>query len=633
MLQLGALLVVLIAVSAPLFDLDRYQVPKELVLHAAAFGAALLALREARRLPISLVDLLLIGYGLLTIVSAFGAINPWLGFRAVGVTWAGLALFWTARGIARAGLARPLLATLAFAITVGAATGLLQAYGVELPFDTARRAPGGAFGNRNFMAHLTAIGVPLLVYLTLDSRARIAPYVGAAGLAISSAALLLSRSRAAWLAVTAGIVLLLVEGVWISGLGRDSRIRGRLLALAASAALGVAAAVLIPNVLEWRSDNPYLESLVGVANFREGSGRGRLVQYGNTLHMAGDHPLLGVGPGNWPVNYPRYTTPGDPAFDPGDPIPTNPWPSSDWVAIVAERGVTALLLLGAAGGCMGFIGWRRSREAGRGREGLAGLAMVATLTVVAVVGTFDAVLLLATPTFFVWPLLGALLPPPRQVGEIHAGLSRRTLFAATAAAGLALTARSTLQLASMMIAGSGRSTRAVEWAAALDPGSYRLHLHLARASRGRAACVRIRHHAGRASELYPFHAAPRQLLRRCGVRIRTLSQSRSPSAWAAARRISGSASFMAVTSVSVARTPSSSPSASMIARRTSTRSSARYAAARAGAAAPSPISPSACAACCRISGSPSASAAISCFGAAESSSSSPSARTAARRTA
>ena len=42
------------------------------------------------------------------------------------------------------------------------------------------------------------------------------------------------------------------------------------------------------------------------------------------LRMAADHPLLGVGPGNWPVEYPRYTFSGDPAFDPEDFIPTNP---------------------------------------------------------------------------------------------------------------------------------------------------------------------------------------------------------------------------------------------------------------------------------------------------------------------
>ena len=55
--------------------------------------------------------------------------------------------------------------------------------------------------------------------------------------------------------------------------------------------------MLLPNRLNWRSDSPYLDSLTGVTNFREGSGRGRLIQYGNTMRMALDHPLLGAAVG------------------------------------------------------------------------------------------------------------------------------------------------------------------------------------------------------------------------------------------------------------------------------------------------------------------------------------------------
>src|SRR5690606_10450495 len=65
----------------------------------------------------------------------------------------------------------------------------------------------------------------------------------------------------------------------------------------------------------------------------------------NSLNLAAENPALGVGPGNWFVHYPRVTTPGDPSFAAADPIPTNPWPSSDWVAMLVERGAPAALLL------------------------------------------------------------------------------------------------------------------------------------------------------------------------------------------------------------------------------------------------------------------------------------------------
>lgn len=516
LLQAAAPLIVLAAIPGSLFELDRYLVPKELVLHLAAFGAALLVLRDARRLALATVDLLLVGFGLLSALSAVLAPNPWLGLRATGVTWAGIALFWSARAIARAGLARPLLVMLAFSTVLGAATGLLQAYGVEIPFASPRRAPGGTFGNRNFMAHLTAIGLPLVAYLTLESRARVAPLLGALGIAVSAAALLLSRSRAAWLAVAAGLTIFLIEGIGVSGLWRDPLIRRRLAAAATAGIMGMGAALAIPNTLEWRSDTPYLETLVGVANYREGSGRGRLIQYENSLRMTRDAPLHGAGTGNWAVEYPRYTTPNDPAYDAGDPIPTNPWPSSDWVAMLAERGIPAALLLFAAGAAMAMVGWRRSRQKGRSPEGLSGLAMIATIVVASVVGTFDAVMLLAAPSFFVWTILGALHPPPREAVWIERPGAIRGIRALAAAAGLTFAVHAGAQVASIATAGSGDSTARLRWAAQLDPGGFRLRMLLAQRSGG---CAEARKHAADALELVPNHAEPRRILRRCGARV------------------------------------------------------------------------------------------------------------------
>ena len=57
--------------------------------------------------------------------------------------------------------------------------------------------------------------------------------------------------------------------------------------------------------------------------------------------MAAAHPLLGVGTGNWSVRYPRYAPASDPSMtDVG--LTANPWPSSDWVAVLSERGPAAL---------------------------------------------------------------------------------------------------------------------------------------------------------------------------------------------------------------------------------------------------------------------------------------------------
>jgi len=120
----------------------------------------------------------------------------------------------------------------------------------------------------------------------------------------------------------------------------------------------------------------------------------------------------------------------------------------------------ALLVIVAMGGVMVFVGWRRLRRHGRSADGLAGLTLVATVLAAAVVGTFDAVLLLAVPSLFIWGLIGALLPPQRELAAIALPEGRRRLLAlAVAAAALLFALRSTAQAVAMLVAGSGRSVR------------------------------------------------------------------------------------------------------------------------------------------------------------------------------
>ena len=192
---------------------------------------------------------------------------------------------------------------------------------------------------------------------------------------------------------------------------------------------GVVLALVLPNRLNWRSDSPYLESLTGVANYRGGSGRGRLIQYRNTLDMAAHHPMLGVGPGNWPVFYPAYMSPGDPSFDAGRHHSHQPMAEQRLDGSPGGARVPGALLLLSTLGVILFVGWRAFRKRGGSGEGLAGLALVCTVLAVVVVGSFDAVLLLAVPSLFAWGLFGVLLPPQRELAAIALPDGRRRLLA------------------------------------------------------------------------------------------------------------------------------------------------------------------------------------------------------------
>ncbi len=520
-IQIAAVAVVLVALPFPLFELDRYTIPKELVLEFAALAAGLICLASARRLSLLVVDVPIFGFLLLSALSAALAANGWLAFRAIGVSLAGATLFWCARTLARAGMSPPLLIALALAIVLGALTGLAQAYGVmDTSLASLNRAPGGTFGNRNFMAHLVALGLPLLLFLALEARDGARFTLGAAGVALVAAALVLSRSRAAWLGAAAGGVFLVVEGLWLGRLWSDDRLRRRVLQLAGVAVAGLTLAIFLPNRLNWRSESPYLDSLTGVTNYKGGSGRGRLIQYENTIAMAVHHPVFGVGPGNWPVFYPRFMSPGDPSFDSDDIIPTNPWPSSDWMAMASERGFPALILFGLTGLAIALGAWARVRHGTRKTPALSDLTIVATILAAAVVGAFDAVLLLPTPTLFAWTIVGALASSARPIREvILTSTARRWALVAAAIVGLPFVGQSAAQTVAMGLYDTGK-IRTMELASRVDPGSYRIHMLLGGIWLRAGKCDRVRPHARAAQELFPNHPAPVRMLRSCGVRRR-----------------------------------------------------------------------------------------------------------------
>jgi O-antigen ligase len=518
-MQAAAFLIVLAALPYSVFELDRFTLAKELVLHVAALASVLLCLVSARRLTVFMVDAPLVGFLALSTFSTLLAANGWLGFRALGVSLSGAVLFWCGRTLARAGRGQALLVALAAAVVLGALTALVQAYGlVTTSLASLSRAPGGTFGNRNFMAHLLTIGLPVLLLVSVEARSRAGFVLGSIGVMLTGAALILSRSRAAWVGAGVCGAFLAIEGLWVGRLWADARLRRRVLRLATAAAAGLVLALVLPNRLNWRSDSPYLDSLTGVANYREGSGRGRLIQYGNTLAMAVSHPLFGVGPGNWPVGYPRFMSPRDPSFHSRDIIPTNPWPSSDWMAMLAERGFLALILLVLVGGSLALGAWARVRRGPRDTAALTDLTIVATLIAIGTVGAFDAVMLLPVNTLFGWTIVGALASSARPIREIRLDRrSRRRVILGAAAVGALFLWRSSAQVVAMGLFNKGERT-AMERASRVDPGSYRIHMLLAQSWQEAGRCDRARPHAEAARSLFPNYPAPRRVLQACGVR-------------------------------------------------------------------------------------------------------------------
>ncbi len=509
----GALGVGLVSAPYKSFDLDRFFVPKELVLHATALLVALPLVLRRRRLALSGIDLLLALFLGLSVLSALFAANYWLAARALAVTWSSLVLFWATTAIAagRPRRERTIVAVLILAVLATVGTALVQAYGIDSVHFSLNRAPGGTLGNRNFVAHLAAIATPLLVVAAVGARRRFSSVVATVALAVVSAVLVLSRTRAAWVALAACVVVLL-PAVWRARVRwQVVGMRRRLLLNVAVVAVTVIGAVFVPNSLDWRSASPYLDSVKSMTDYKAGSGHGRLVQYTNSLRLALRHPVLGVGPGNWSVEYPAIVKRDDPSLSQDTGMTDNPWPSSDWMAFVSERGPLAAIVLALAWLLLLADAGRQMLVAEELDAYLRGLALAGVVIATAIVGMFDAVLLLPAPALIVFSALGALRSPPRRRALELGGRARVALVGSVVVLGALASARSALMLDAMRQYERG----AVAAAAREDPGNYRIQMRLAEAAQARGRCDLVKVHAGAARSLFPHALQPRRLLAEC----------------------------------------------------------------------------------------------------------------------
>ena len=168
----------------------------------------------------------------------------------------------------------------------------------------------------------------------------------------------------------------------------------------------------------------------------------------------------------------------------------NPWPSSDWVAFVAERGFVAasLVILAIAG--IAAANAKRLGSAHTPGEALEAAALLATLAATVIAGVFDAVLLLALPAQLAWTAIGALGVP---ASGARVGGARNFVFVVALLISALGAARSVAQIAAMETYALTNTRALLGLASRIDPGNYRLHLKIGG-----------REHDCRAAALFPY---------------------------------------------------------------------------------------------------------------------------------
>lgn len=510
----GLFATLMVSVPRTWFVTERFTYPKGLLFHAAALVTGVSCLAWARRWRLDAVDLSVVVFAALGVLSAFTAAhNPWLALGAAGVTTSGSILFLSTRALAEGGRRNAILLAVAIAAGLLALSMLLEAYGPLDGLSTLKRAPGGVLGHRNRAAHLLVLSLPVSWLCLTRERNRRVLGVLLACVTMTGAAVTLSHCRAAWLAI---LVLGLGMGVaWVFGRRRSGKAWQRTAGFAVALLMGASVGFAMPNTLEWSAS--YMATLRRIGEHDAGSGRGRLVQYSNTLRMIADAPLLGVGPGNWTVQYPRYATPGDPSYEVDDLVPVAALPRSDWVGLLAERGIPALLALSAVAWLLLVECWKRARQKERPELRADAFALMAVLAGLLVMGGLDAVLLTSTASFFIAVIVGALAHPQRDRAVIVPGASRPALAIAGVLllTGIPLAYGTLRGLARQLLYTQPLTAERTARAVRLDPGGYEARVLMGRMKARDGQCEQALAVLREANHLMPNAQAPLRAWSRC----------------------------------------------------------------------------------------------------------------------
>lgn len=473
-----------------------------LVLGAAALAAAAAWSRlRVGRDAVTLAAAVLVAFEL---ASAAGAADPWLAVRSATLWISGLVVFLVARAIGRDARDLALVAMLV-PLAVAAGSVLLEALGV-VRLSALRHAPGGLLGERNVAAELLVAGAPVVAHAALADgpawRRRAALVVAT----LSTTAVVLTRTRSAWLA---GLALLAVLALVLFR-ARDGANEGgrRARRVGIAVAFGLALALVLPTTLRWRSAHPYRDSLAQLVDPSTASGGGRLVQYATTWRMAAAHPGLGVGPGNWAGHYLSFARRGDPTVHEGL-SPVNRLPNSDLLGFAAERGLVAALVLAALGALL-----VRQGGPSRAHRGLRRATLLAAL----VMASLDAVLQTPAALFLVAWVVGLSSTAARAEVEASRSGERslpRLVFAFAAVALVTAAVPAARRVASLHVASRARDTGDFDRAARLDPGDIALRLVAAEGWIAEGRCDRARAHLDAVTRFSPASPARAELEARC----------------------------------------------------------------------------------------------------------------------
>lgn len=302
---------VLLAFALPLVifpaSTDVFLVPKFFFEQAAVLLLTALVLVQGTirgsipvpRIPLALPALALLAASLLSLRST---LNLYEGVNSVFRLLIHLLLFLL---VVRAVTSRPSFDRLVRAMILAAIPislyGLSQARGWDFLSLEARFVPVSTLGNLGYVSQVLVPLVSLAIGQAITASSRPLRVLSGVALLLALAHLLLVQRRAGFVALmTAALILLLL----LRGRRDLPQIPiGRLAAWIGGSLLAIALCLglLVPGV--WQG---VTHRVVSIPDLTDVANRVRILIWQSTLTMVRDHPLTGVGAGNYALVYPRY---------------------------------------------------------------------------------------------------------------------------------------------------------------------------------------------------------------------------------------------------------------------------------------------------------------------------------------
>jgi O-antigen ligase len=228
-----------------------------------------------------------------------------------------------------------------------ATIGICQYYGIAFTTIPGNVIPYGTMANKNLLASIVCLVLPFGLYATLRFD-RTWSIVGFLEVMLSLWVILLAQTRASWVALTlATAVVIPMYVIWLlkSGLSPASRSQAfkKLLAVVVVALLIVLGAVSGSFLRSGQSS--IFARVKSIITHQDNSSQERLALWSKSWQLFKQHPLSGVGIGNWKIVCPGLGTTGT-TTETADIYFQQP--HNDYLWVLTETGVfglTAYLLI------------------------------------------------------------------------------------------------------------------------------------------------------------------------------------------------------------------------------------------------------------------------------------------------